>query len=898
MKFYSFWAINAPLADQTLIDQLHRFRELGFDGVVLQPRFYQPPPEYLSPAWMETLQHLCTPAAGMDIYIQDENGWPAPSADGKLLLGHPELRQSWIAAYPQGEAPADAEVVHADGDCVYAREWGTYADTMNPEVARRFITLTYEPYKALFRSCRCAVRGLFCDEPQFGPLDDGSGEFAGAPFGTIPWTGDLSQVYGERYGEDLVSQLPALFHDLPESPVVRVRFYELAAEIFRERFINPLVGWCESHGVRWTGHYKGEENPYFQLWFSGPCAPLYRMMGHAGIDSLERYPGERYFVREAASVIRQQQSHGIAECLGGGGWGMAAGDMWAYLNWLGMHGFDRFVLHQAQYQFTPMAIHDWPPSVPFHQPYAECLPAMLGQLRANLSSIKAEHAVHPLLVVIPYRGLMGRLLPAERTEMDIHKASRYADSAAGALNTQTLNLLRRLDTALIGYDVISEAEFESLARADGGLAVGACQYDGVVVSAGCVLGEVGEGLLAAAANAGVYAADLRKASANLVLEDLRDCLQLPIHAIDMPMPAKVAGELYRENEGYRLALINTSGDEAAEVALTVAKGLYVDGAEVDVARQCVTLLPGEVRLAELRKRPVPAHHGIAVSWNPTAELADANILVLDHWQHDRDAWTAVLTVEEGVAPLTLVSLVPLAEICLDGVPVAVQADGAFRYPEMRQYRLPSPIAPGTHTLRVDLESPWTDPTPFRLWVAGDFGVRSSEGWAPGLRQTLMAAGGFSLVSAPGEIDGEKLVESGYPFYTGTVRYTGTLTLPRDRAVRALRLASVQGAAARVLLDGKELGWTWGPRWEVTFDDRLPAGEHQLTVELATTSFNLFGPHHHALGDPPVVTTSHYTGVRDFAQPPELPEVLVEAYHVQPTGLGKTVELMLEDDHVG
>jgi len=384
VKFYSFWALNAPLSAERLVAQADQLAAAGFDGAVLQPRFYMPPPEYLSPEWIAALREFCRARPDFDLLIQDENGWPAPSVDGRLLESHPDLRQSWVARYPTGSAPEGAEELCRDGEYVYVREWGSYADTLNLEVADRFIELTYEPYCALDDFRGRPFLGFFCDEPQFGPLDH-TGRFGGGtPLGALAWTDDLPALWSQRAGGDLLPLLPALFFDLPESAATRVRFYELTADLFRERFVGPLITWCRDHGFVWTGHFKGEEHPYFQLWFCGPLAPLFRAMGHVGLDMLERSPGERYILRQAATLRRQGLGPGMIECTGGSGWGLTPQRLYAYLWWLGLHGLDTLVLHQAQYQLTPQAIHDWPPSLPFHQPWAACLPALFARLREEL----------------------------------------------------------------------------------------------------------------------------------------------------------------------------------------------------------------------------------------------------------------------------------------------------------------------------------------------------------------------------------------------------------------------------------------------------------------------------------------------------------------------------------
>lgn len=861
MKLYSFWAINAPLDVERLSAQLAELRAAGFSGAVFQPRFYSPPPKYLSPEWIAALDALFAANTDLELSIQDENGWPAPSVDGELLRQAPYLRQSWVAAYPQRAGLEN--IVAAAGDLVFVREWGQYADTLNPETTTRFIDLTYEPHLALRRWFGRPFTGFFCDEPQFGPLDaTGHNDGVTASLGAIAWTDDLPEAYQARTGRDLLADLPALFTDRPESAAARIAFYETTSDLFRERFVEPLIAWCDAHGIRWSGHYKGEEHPYFQLWFCGPLGPLFRAMRHVGLDSLERYPGERYFMRQSASLMRQEGMPGMVECCGGGGWGMRAGDVFAYLAWLGMHGFTELVLHLAQYQLTPLALHDWPPSVPFHQPYAGCFPALIERLRATIPTTPVDHR---LLVVVPYRGLMARLTPSERSVMDVHKATRYADSPAGNLNTRVLDLLHRLDDALIGYDVVSEREFEELAVLDGaGVVVGACRYRQVLLTEGCVFATGGQTKLAAM---GQRAIDLREGG-EIDFLALAGALELPTHAAAHPTP--VIGDCFGEGDDAQLLLVNAQRQPET----------------VSLPQGALTLLPGEVMATPVNALPKP-HETVSTEWAYTAELLDENVLPIDRLEGDGAAFRTTIRVADPLADASLVSIVPLHELALDGVVIPLVEDGYFRYPELRQYRLPE-LTAGAHVLAITLTEPWPEPMPFIVWLAGPFGVRSAAPWAAGGNGALRAEGPFTL-TAPGAVNGASLVESGYPFYSGGVRYRGDMAI--DRPGSGFALHDVHGAAARVLLDGEEIGWTWGPRWEIDAD--ITAGTHTLTVELYTTSFNLFGPHHHICGDSPIVSSSHYTGVRDFAQPPEEPVLLIEVMHVQPTGLAPRVTIFGE-----
>jgi hypothetical protein len=569
--------------------------------------------------------------------------------------------------------------------------------------------------------------------------------------------------------------------------------------------------------------------------------------------------------------------------------------VWSYLCGLALHGLDELVLHQAQYQLTPLSLHDWPPSTPFHEPYAGCLPTVFDQLKKAFADLPVNRAAHPVLVIAPYRGLMARLRPAERAEMDIHKASYYADSPAGALNTDFLRLLRKLDAALIGYDVISERDFALYTRLEQGLQVGRCAYQALIVAEGSMLGEAGDALLQSAVAGKINVIDMRNTD-QLDCVRLASALALPLQAAEHPLPASVLAEVYEDGADCRLVIINNDPAQLAMPVFTVTGGRYLEGAERTDSGQQLTLLPGEVRIARLLTQPSPSLSSDSASWDYQVSVNDPNVLLLDQLQLTGLTAKTSITVDEKMAGISLVSLVPLAGIRLNGKTVPAEAQGAFRYPEMLSYLLPT-LPAGDNQLEFTLAAPWQDPAPLRCWLTGDFHVMSTAPWETGPRRTLRANGPFRLSTPNKSVDGSHLVENGYPFYTGQITYSGAVTIGHSGRALTIRLGDVSAAAAHVFWDGEDLGWVWGPRWEASLARQLTAGTHTLTVELFTTSFNLFGPHHHVLGDPPLVTTSHYTGQRDFAQPPEAPVLIVPATHAQPIGLGRTVSITWEDSDV-
>ena len=68
------------------------------------------------------------------------------------------------------------------------------------------------------------------------------------------------------------------------------------------------------NGKKFTAHLKGEENPFFQIGYSGSCLQVLKNVSVPGIDALERYPGNKYYPcipsRSCASVRRRNGDGG------------------------------------------------------------------------------------------------------------------------------------------------------------------------------------------------------------------------------------------------------------------------------------------------------------------------------------------------------------------------------------------------------------------------------------------------------------------------------------------------------------------------------------------------------------------------------------------------------------
>jgi hypothetical protein len=172
---------------------------------------------------------------------------------------------------------------------------------LDPKACEYFLQITHERYKKeLHPEAFDYVTGFFSDEVGF--LD---GHSVAVSCGGIPWTEDLQNKYMEKYGEDLVSKLPQVFMKGKGYETVRARFWELLTDALNDGFYNPIRNWCDANGKKFTAHLKGEENPFFQLSYSGSSFHVLKNATLPAIDALERFPGNNYYPRIAHSVSAQ-----------------------------------------------------------------------------------------------------------------------------------------------------------------------------------------------------------------------------------------------------------------------------------------------------------------------------------------------------------------------------------------------------------------------------------------------------------------------------------------------------------------------------------------------------------------------------------------------------------------
>jgi hypothetical protein len=130
----------------------------------------------------------------------------------------------------------------------------TYPDLLSAATTNRFIEVTHAVYeKECGEDFGGTIPSIFTDEPQYCPLStldlaEGEQDIF------LPWTTEMPTAFKNRYGVDLIDQLPCIIWDSPQSGLTRYRFLDNCCEMFASNYLGVLAEWCGKRGLYCTGH--------------------------------------------------------------------------------------------------------------------------------------------------------------------------------------------------------------------------------------------------------------------------------------------------------------------------------------------------------------------------------------------------------------------------------------------------------------------------------------------------------------------------------------------------------------------------------------------------------------------------------------------------------------------
>ncbi len=294
-------------------------------------------------------------------------------------------------------------------------EWGTLADTLNPEATRHFIRCTHESYAASLNGrLGRSVRAIFTDEAK--------------PHSPHAWTPGLFESFETRYGYDLRPHLESLFTTgaSPEAMRVRLDYREWVIRRFDESWARPLAEWSEKHGLALIGHFSPEEDPVSQSAMVGNLFPLQKRLTLPGFDLIVPAIGDRGHallnIAAIASVSAAQQNGQSGVCcesLGAFGTDVTASKVARVLAWQALHGVNLAVIHGIfssslglrRYEAPP----DYGPRSDFWGPMTQIRRDLEPLLRSTLGKVQEA----PVAILWPIRSFqaLGAIWESENSGM-------------------------------------------------------------------------------------------------------------------------------------------------------------------------------------------------------------------------------------------------------------------------------------------------------------------------------------------------------------------------------------------------------------------------------------------------------------------------------------------------
>ena len=301
-----FWCLAFKMNLEHLLGQLRDMADKGTGTVCMHPvpAGFDPhgtmEPDYLTPEYWAIVKKFVEECErlGMNYYLYDEGGFPSGSACGRVYASDPErFRRHFVVNDGPGKVKLEAEQI------------GSYPipDLLEPAATKKFLELTHDVFKRkVGRHFGKTILYSFTDEPQMprGVLRE-----------RLTWTRDFAEEFQKRKGYDVKPWLPKILNQFTSVPDELARkkcdFYDVAAQLFVERYLIPIRDWCRANGLKSGGHFGGEEElqetPFCGYGF---ILRSLRALDLPGVDMIWRqlYPGRRLhpFPKYASSIANQR----------------------------------------------------------------------------------------------------------------------------------------------------------------------------------------------------------------------------------------------------------------------------------------------------------------------------------------------------------------------------------------------------------------------------------------------------------------------------------------------------------------------------------------------------------------------------------------------------------------
>jgi hypothetical protein len=497
-----FFVWNGEITRDEIDKYMNDFKNAGCGGVFIHPR-----PglitEYLSDKWFELFKYAVDKGKqlGMDVWIYDENSYPSGFAGGHVPAEMPE-------SYNQGQGLRLVKLQSLPDTCknhylclkeengsfkdittnlknetgkngkyylfyrTYNRnsDWYggfSYVDLLYPGVTQKFIEITMKGYeKYAGAEFGKTVPGTFTDEPQLNSS------------GGIRWTPDLFEVFRKQWGYDLRTELPSLFEEVNNWKKIRHNYTQTLLHLFIERWAKPWYNYCESKGLKFTGHYwehewpsmrPGGDNMAMYAWHQMPAIDM--LFNQFNDSSSKAQFGNVRSVKELASVANQTgRQRKLSETYGGAGWDLTFTDMKRLGDWEYVLGVNLMNQHLAPITIEGARKYDYPPTFTYHEPWWKDY-KYINEHFARLSlALSSGKQINDILVLEP------------TTTAWLYDSYVKNNPEVTEIGQAFQSFVTRLEKSQVEYDLGSENIIKNLGSVrNGKLVVGNCSYSKIII---------------------------------------------------------------------------------------------------------------------------------------------------------------------------------------------------------------------------------------------------------------------------------------------------------------------------------------------------------------------------------------------------------------------------------
>ena len=635
-------------------------------------------------------------------------------------------------------------------------------------------------------------------------------------------------------------------------------------DLFSQSFVKQIYDWCESHGMKLTGHLVLEESLVSQLTSNGACMPHYEYFHIPGMDWLGRNIIDCLTAYQVSSVAEQLGKEAVlSETVALCGHNVSMAELKGIYEWQMVRGINLLCQHLEGYSLRGKRKRDYPPAMYYQQPwwseYDKWVDAMS---RVGMILNQGEKKVKILL------------LHPQTTAWALFDNNK--NEGLSELNKKFLSVIRSLEKKHQEFHLGDEILMERHAKVkDGKLVIGKQAYDYVIDSCCEELLPFTKKLLAEfKAQGGKIVKTEYFTDTGVIFDESITCKK--VYWNDVPVYYFVNSSAERREaqvnvEGRKLDIYTGEWEPFCGTHCFEPWGslmIMEDGtANVSCGQRTEDVLhldgiykvsPNTLNTLTLDKcdyyfdNVLQEENGYVLNICERANALECKVQVKQEYH-----------VKVDVVPKVLYMVVEKPEqfvILINGIDIDKTVCGYFCDKSFQKIDISKYIICGQNTITFicDFEQSsqfysnmcksWVfesernklayDMEIEPVYLLGSFGVATEGTWTSLDKGAVRYSGEFILTDLPKEVSLKGLEKQGFPFFCGELSLEGEIDV---RSLNAVLAVAFKGVNA-IRIEIGEMKETILTQDRISLD-HVGVGTHKVKLTLINNLRNLMGPHH-------------------------------------------------------